>query len=199
MSENPSIDNNAKKENETKNSAEEMYKKYCPTLFNAIKENKSDNIGSYSHLFSELAENALSAEVLGKPGAEINYITTEINETLTTADSIKSLKRAELHYLETRETIKKFQSIKSVEELTDNSEIIKSIKLGISRYNILFVLLLIGGLTWGAINLPKDALALVSAAIGGAITHLLSERQSVLSIKSEKNGNNCECASRDEH
>lgn len=177
--------------------AEELYARYCPTIYEAITQNKSENVGTYSHLFSELAENALSAEVLGKPGAEIKYITTEINEVLPTHDAIKKLKKAELHYLETRETIKKFQNIKSVEDLTTDSEIIKSIKMGISRYNILFVIFLIGGLTWGALNLPKDALALVSAAIGGAITHLLSERQAVLSLRNGKK-EGCECSHKED-
>ncbi|MHA1057168.1 hypothetical protein [Enterobacter mori] len=177
--------------------AETLYARYCPTIHEAITQNKTENVGTYSHLLSELAENALSAEVLGKPGAEIKYITTEINEVLATADSIKRLKRAELHYLETRETIKKFQNIKSVEDMTNDSEIIKSIKMGISRYNILFVIFLIGGLTWGALNLPKDALALVSAAIGGAITHLLSERQAVLSLRNGKK-EGCDCSRKED-
>ncbi|MBV2081628.1 MULTISPECIES: hypothetical protein [Pseudomonas] len=101
------------------------------------------------------------------------------------ADVIKKLKRAETHYLETLESVRKFEDLKRFEKMQDTSDIVRSIKLGVSRFNILFVILLIGGLTWAAINLPKEALALISAAIGGAITHLLSERQAVLALKKE--------------
>ena len=107
------------------------------------------------------------------------------------ADVIKRLKKAETHYLETLESVRKFEDLKRFEKMQDTSDIVRSIKMGVSRFNILFVILLICGLTWSAINLPKEALALVSAAIGGAITHLLSERQAVLALKKEGEGNSC--------
>ncbi|WLH21537.1 hypothetical protein PSH76_15785 [Pseudomonas sp. FP215] len=140
---------------------------------------------SYTYLLAELAEGSLSSEILGRPGANISLVRIEIEEIMLEADVIKKLKRAETHYLETLESVRKFEDLKRFEKMQDTSDIVRSIKLGVSRFNILFVILLIGGLTWAAINLPKEALALISAAIGGAITHLLSERQAVLALKKE--------------
>lgn len=145
---------------------------------------------SYNYLLAELAESALSSEILGRPGSNINLITIEVEEVMDEVDVIKKLKRAETHYLETLESVRKFEDLKRFEKMQDTSDIVRSIKMGVSRFNILFVILLICGLTWSAINLPKEALALVSAAIGGAITHLLSERQAVLALKKEGEGNN---------
>lgn len=175
----------------------DLMKKYCPTaISNAQKKDNFDE-ASFDFLISELAENALSADVTGKPGSNLNLINLEIDEVLTQTEAIHRLKRAEMHFLESLESVKKLEGLRHREELEKTSDIIRSIKLGISRYNILFVILLIVGLTWSALNLPKDALALVSAAIGGAITHLLAERNSVLSTKKESDGKCC-CRSDDD-
>jgi len=172
------------------NNAEMLFKKYAAKCYSSAQKKYSDEVKetSYNHLLAELAENALSTELLGKPGSNITLIGIEIEEVMVEEDVIKKLKDAELHYLETVQAVRKFEDLKRFEKMQDTSDIVRSIKMGISRYNILFVILLICGLTWSAINLPKEALALVSAAIGGAITHLLSERQSVLALKKEGDG-----------
>lgn len=41
------------------------------------------------------------------------------------------------------------------------------------------LILLVAGLGWSAMHLPQQALALVSASIGAAISHLLAERNAV--------------------
>ena len=173
-------------------SAVTLMKRYCPTVIsNAQKKETLSNEATYDYLIAELAENSLSADVLGRPGSNLNLVILEIEEILDKEESIRRLKKAEVHFLESLESVRKLQSLKSREDLQNTSDIIRSIKIGISRFNILFVILLIVGLTWSALNLPKDALALVSAAIGGAITHLLSERNAVLSMRKEGQNGGC--------
>lgn len=159
-----------------------------------ITRTKKDtlNTSSFDYLIAELAENALSADITGKPGLNLNLVSIEIDEILSQEEAVERLKKAEMHFLESLESVKKLEGLRRKEELEKTSDIIRSIKLGISRFNILFVLVLIVGLAWSALNLPSDALALVSASIGGAITHLLSERNAVLSMK-KGNGGNCQC------
>jgi len=186
-----SLIKNSEKDNKTeKINASDLLNKYAAKTYKSalMKYNNSLSEASYDLLLSELAESALSSSITGKNGANLNFIIIEIEESLTKEDSIKRLKDAELHYLESLESVRKFQEINAIEKLQDTSDIVRSIKLGISRFNIIFVIILICGLTWAAINLPKEALALVAAAIGGAITHLLSERQAVLSLQKESNG-----------
>lgn len=175
-----------------------LMKKYCPTAITHAEKKDQFEESTFNFLIAELAENALSADVTGKPGMNLNLICLEIDEILTQEDAVLRLKRAEMHFLESLESVKKLQGLRHREELEQTSDIIRSIKIGISRFNILFVILLIVGLTWSALNLPKDALALVSAAIGGAITHLLSERNAVLAMKKEGSGSGgCNCRSDD--
>lgn len=174
----------------------ELMKKYCPTAIQNAERKGTVDESSFDFLIAELAENALSADVTGKPGLNLNLIYIEIDEILTQEESVLRLKKAEMHFLESLEAVKKLRGLRHKEELEQTSEIIRSIKLGISRFNILFVIFLIGGLTWAALNLPKDALALVSAAIGGAITHLLSERNAVLSMRKNSEGG-CHCRQND--
>lgn len=180
------MDDTDKREPEQKKTpATELMKKYCPVAI--MHADKKDEIqeSTFNFLIAELAENALSADVTGKPGLNLNLIRLEIDEILTQEDAVIRLKRAEMHFLESLESVKKLQGLRRREELEQTSDIIRSIKLGISRFNIMFVILLIIGLTWAALNLPKDALALVAASIGGAITHLLSERNAVLALKKD--------------
>lgn len=169
------------------NDAERLFTRYATKCYTSALQKYAKDISetSYTYLLAELAEGSLSSEILGRPGANISLVRIEIEEIMLEADVIKKLKRAETHYLETLESVRKFEDLKRFEKMQDTSDIVRSIKLGVSRFNILFVILLIGGLTWAAINLPKEALALISAAIGGAITHLLSERQAVLALKKE--------------
>ncbi|WEJ07691.1 hypothetical protein N2A98_10500 [Pseudomonas sp. FJ2-5-13] len=169
------------------NDAERLFTRYSTKCYTSALQKYAKDISetSYTYLLAELAESSLSSEILGRPGANISLVRIEIEEVMLEADVIKKLKRAETHYLETLESVRKFEDLKRFEKMQDTSDIVRSIKLGVSRFNILFVILLIGGLTWAAINLPKEALALISAAIGGAITHLLSERQAVLALKKE--------------
>ncbi|MDE1531354.1 hypothetical protein PVE90_16715 [Pseudomonas carnis] len=169
------------------NDAERLFTRYATKCHTSALQKYAKEISetSYTYLLAELAESSLSSEILGRPGANISLVRIEIEEVMLEADVIKKLKRAETHYLETLESVRKFEDLKRFEKMQDTSDIVRSIKLGVSRFNILFVILLIGGLTWAAINLPKEALALISAAIGGAITHLLSERQAVLALKKE--------------
>ncbi|HHA2288161.1 TPA: hypothetical protein ACOEAZ_004327 [Enterobacter asburiae] len=177
-------------------SSGELMKKYCPmTIHHAARKGELDE-SSFDFLIAELAENALSADVTGKPGLNLNLICIEIDENLSLQESISRLKKSEMHFLESLEAVKKLRALRHKEELEQTSEIIRSIKLGISRFNILFVILLIVGLTWSAMNLPKDALALVSAAIGGAITHLLAERNAVLAMRKGNDGG-CRCRQED--
>jgi hypothetical protein len=193
------MQNSSKNEPESLNSPDkkkftssELMRKYCPTAIQHAERKGTVDESSFDFLIAELAENALSADVTGKPGLNLNLICIEIDEILTQEEAVIRLKKAEMHFLESLEAVKKLRGLRHKEELEQTSEIIRSIKLGISRFNILFVIFLIGGLTWAALNLPKDALALVSAAIGGAITHLLSERNAVLSMRKNSEGG-CHC------
>ncbi|WP_421252670.1 hypothetical protein [Aeromonas sp. 600724] len=190
-------DETDKKELEQKTPAMELMKKYCPTAIMHAEQKDQLQESTFNFLIAELAENALSADVTGKPGLNLNLIRLEIEEILTQEDAVLRLKRAEMHFLESLESVKKLQGLRHREELEQTSDIIRSIKLGISRFNILFVILLIIGLTWAALNLPKDALALVAASIGGAITHLLSERNAVLAMKKENDKGGCHGCSDD--
>ncbi|ELE9248128.1 hypothetical protein RM352_004599 [Enterobacter kobei] len=192
----PVPDSGAKEESKApeikKQNSGELMKKYCPTAIQHAERKGTLDESTFDYLIAELAENALSADVTGKPGLNLNLICIEIDETLTPQESILRLKKAEMHFLESLEAVKKLRGLRHREELEQTSDIIRSIKLGISRFNILFVILLICGLTWAALNLPKDALALVSAAIGGAVTHLLSERNAVLAMRKSNDGS-CRC------
>ncbi|WP_339531270.1 hypothetical protein [Pseudomonas mucidolens] len=173
------------------NDAEKLFTRYASKCYTSALRKYAEETSetSYNYLLAELAESALSSEILGRPGSNISLIKIEIEEVMVEADVIKRLKKAETHYLETLESVRKFEDLKRFEKMQDTSDIVRSIKMGVSRFNIVYVILLICGLTWCAIYLPKEALALVSAAIGGAITHLLSERQAVLALKKEGDGN----------
>lgn len=174
------------------NDAEQLFKRYTSKCYASAlrKYVEETSETSYNYLLAELAESALSSEILGRPGSNISLIRIEIEEVMVEADVIKRLKKAETHYLETLESVRKFEDLKRFEKMQDTSDIVRSIKMGVSRFNIVYVIVLICGLTWCAIYLPKEALALVSAAIGGAITHLLSERQAVLALKKDSDSNN---------
>ncbi|MCX7132124.1 hypothetical protein [Aeromonas sp.] len=180
-------------------SAISLMKKYCPTAINNVLLKNSLNEATYEYLIAELAENALSSDVLGKPGSNLNLVVLEIEESLELETAMSRLKKAEVHFLESLESVRKLQSLRKREELENTNDIIRSIKIGISRFNILFVILLIAGLTWAALNLPKDALALVSAAIGGVSTHLLSERNAVLSMNKTSYNEGGKCRNCDEN
>ncbi|CND04652.1 Uncharacterised protein [Yersinia intermedia] len=188
----------AEKEELPKKDAMELMKKYSTkTIYYASRKENFDEI-SYDFLIGELAENALSADVLGRPGSGLNLVMLEINEELDEREAIQKLKKAEIHFLESLESVKKLESLRKREELENTNDIVRSIKIGISRFNILFVILLIIGLTWSALNLPKESLALVSAAIGGAITHLLSERNAVLAMRKSSDSRACYCKDNDQ-
>lgn len=97
-------------------------------------------------------------------------------------DDIKDkIKLAELDFIETRSLIKSLISEFKENQEKGLSAVIQSIQLGIAKYNILFVLLLVVALAFSAQYLSQQALPLVAAAIGAASAHLLAERNTVLS------------------
>ncbi|MGV3345260.1 hypothetical protein ACGVWS_05750 [Enterobacteriaceae bacterium LUAb1] len=162
--------------------AEERLKEYAGNIHTAMNKDDED------HRIKKAAEQALSAFILGKKGADYAFIKKYVADNIQKKEDaiIDNIKQAELNFIDTRTLISSIISDFKNEEKNGVSSIIKSIQFGISRYNILFVLLLIVGLGWSAINLPQQALALVSASIGAAISHLLAERNAVLGQKQSR-------------
>lgn len=165
--------------------AEEMLKIYgfniCTALNNEIE----------SRRVKKAAEQALSEALLGRSGADYHFVRKYISDNIQTAEDkmVTAIKQAELKFIDTSSLIKSITDEFKNEKEKSSAAVIQSIQFGISRYNILFVLILIVGLGWSAMNLPQSALALVSASIGAAIAHLLAERNAVLGQKQKSNSN----------
>lgn len=158
--------------------AEAAMWKYCKSLMGKISDANAEP------LLREIAESSLSLSLFGKPGADFHYSKTFVEEHLD--EVTPRLRSAELHYLEMQETINKFERKKEVDDRVSSADVINSLKRGISRFNIFFVLILIGGLAAAAIYLTKDALALIAASIGAAISHLLAERNALIGSNNQE-------------
>ena len=165
------------------------------TISNHLLETYASNI--MSSLRNELehkkikkaAEQALSKEVFGHKTADLNFTIKHIQDNLEKhEDDIReNIKKAELNFIETRSMINSLLSEFKEKEDRGLSAVIQSIQLGIAKYNILFVLLLVVALAFSAQYLSQQALPLVAAAIGAASAHLLAERNTVLSGQQKNN------------
>jgi hypothetical protein len=129
------------------------------------------------------AEQSLSKHLFGHKTADIAFVKKYIQDNIEDKeDDIKDkVRSAELDFIEIRALIKSLILGFKESEEKGLSAVIQSIQLGIARYNILFVLLLVVALAFSAQYLSQQALPLVAAAIGAASAHLLAERNSVLS------------------
>jgi len=152
--------------------AEAAMWKYCKSLMGKLSDANAEP------LLRDIADSSLSLSLFGKPGADFHYSKIFVEENLD--DVTPRLRAAELHYLEMQGTIKKFEIKKEVDDRVSSADVTNSLKRGISRFNIVFVMVLIGGLAAAAIYLTKDALALIAASIGAAISHLLAERNALI-------------------
>lgn len=159
--------------------AEEKLRQYAGNISATVSD------ANANPKFREAAETALSMALIGKRGADYPFIKKYIADHIVGSEEhiVTALREAELNFIDTRGLISSIIEDFKNEDEKNVSEVVKSIQLGISRFNILFVLLLIVGLGWSAMNLRQEALALVSASIGAAIAHLLAERNSVLAQK----------------
>ena len=164
-------------------------KEQAPSLFEALNKD-----GMHSSI-KKAAENCLSKSLLSKKGADYNFCKLYIANNLETnlRELENKLQSAELDFIDVRGFINSVLGESAAKEANGVSKIIQSIQIGISRYNIFFVLILITGLGWSAINLPQQALALVAASIGAAISHLLAERNTVLGAGDKDKGGECNC------
>lgn len=163
--------------------AETALNTYCPNIVAAIKNDQEDR------LIKKAAETALSKGLIYKKGADYNFCKLYLSQKLDDENIVNQLQNAELEFIDVRGLLSTAINDFTTKDSLGNASVIRRIQNGISQLNIFFVLLLIAGLAWSAVHLPQQALALVSASIGSAITHLLSERNAVLS-QANKNKNN---------
>ncbi|PMV17976.1 MULTISPECIES: hypothetical protein [unclassified Pseudomonas] len=161
---------------------EEKIKAYAFNIYTAI--NKVDE----EKRIKRSAEQSLSVALLGKKGADFSFLKKFITDKVQNEEDwvVERLREAELYFIDQSSLIRSVMSDYETAQQNGTSSIVKSIQIGVSRYNIIFVLLLIVGLAWSATNLPQQALALISASIGAAISHLLAERNMVLGQKRQK-------------
>ena len=161
---------------DTETLCDELLRKYASNIMTAL-ENPSEH-----SKIKRAAEQALSNFLLGHKTADFKFIKKYIQDRIEkSADDIKeAIMNAELSFIETRTLIKSLLSEFKENEEKGLSSVIQSIQLGIAKYNIFFVLLLILALALSAEYLTQQALPLVAASIGAASAHLLAERNTVL-------------------
>lgn len=155
----------------------QMLEKYAPNIISSLNNELEHG------KVKKAAEQALSKNIFGHKTADLKFIKKHIQDNIEKdEENIKEkVKVAELDFIETRSLIKSLISEFKENEEKGLSSVIQSIQLGIAKYNILFVLLLVVALAFSAQYLSQQALPLVAAAIGAASAHLLAERNTVLS------------------
>lgn len=115
-----------------------MLERQCPNIFSSLSD------ANTNRAIKKAAETALSKALINKPGADFNFSKEYIAENINDVSS--QLRDAELMFIEQRGVISGLLNQFQLEQNLDVKGVIKSIQLGISRYNILFVLILVIGL-----------------------------------------------------
>ncbi|MFO6501843.1 hypothetical protein ACLD9R_15190 [Serratia marcescens] len=135
------------------------------------------------------AEQSLSKSIFGHKTADLNFTKKYIQDNIEDkgGDIKEKVKAAELNFIETKALIRSLISEFKENEEKGLSSVVQSIQLGIAKYNILFVLLLVLALAFAAQYLSQQALPLVAASIGAASAHLLAERNTVLGGQKKNN------------
>ncbi|KVE31728.1 hypothetical protein WS68_16720 [Burkholderia sp. TSV86] len=162
----------ARSTGDIKKQADGLLARYCKNVYDQLIMPNGDP------MLKDIAETSLSLNLLGHPGGDFYFCKIYIEEH--GIETIGNLRNAEIQFTSLRENIAKHAIKRDLDDKVKSSEASLSLKRGVSKFNILFVIVLISGLAAAAIYLSKDALALISASIGAAISHLLAERNAVI-------------------
>lgn len=156
------------------NTAKDALRIYAPTIYSA---SFTKSLLDHDILKKQVASSLISTYILGYSTQDIGSVLRALVEDPSLVYT--KLPLAESVYIDVTQEIEKSSTFDNKRQLKIQIETRKKLHTNIIRYNILFTMMLIGALAAASLYLTKESLALVSAAIGGAITHLLGERTAI--------------------
>jgi len=156
------------------NTAKDALRIYAPTIYNAAF---STSLIDSDILRKQVASSLISTYVLGHSTQDIGSVLRALVEDPSLVYT--KLPPAESVYIDVTQEIDKSSTFDNKRQIKIQTETRRKLHTNIIRYNIVFTIMLIGALAAASLYLSQESLALVSAAIGGAITHLLGERTAI--------------------
>jgi hypothetical protein len=150
---------------------------YAPNISSAIF---TESMKDKDILRKQIALSLVSTYVVGTSTQDIGVVLRKLIEAPELIQS--KLPLSESVFIDVSLEIDQSNTFDSKHQFKIQTETRRKLHTNIIRYNIIFTIGLIGALAAASLYLSQESLALVSAAIGGAMTHLLGERTAVRSI-----------------
>ncbi|AUI86518.1 hypothetical protein BS333_09050 [Vibrio azureus] len=167
------------------NTAKDALRIYAPTIYASVF---STSPFDSDILRKQVASSLISTYVVGHSTQDIGCVLRALAEN---PDLVYArLPPAESVYIDISQEIDKSSTFDNKRQLKIQTETRRKLHTNIIRYNIVFTIMLIGALAAASLYLSQESLALVSAAIGGAITHLLGERTAIRTNLAASAGHN---------